>query len=230
MFRSLDFTDYEWKEGKLRLSLRPGTYRILTASRLPNGSALMNKIEFDLSQKQEKQIMLKMRQADLEDMLLDIEMPNFFIRNRAGEQISGSRISDEHKYIFFWLEGNREPTVHILNELLEHQEEYDEYERHMIFIVRSNEDLKNRNISEVLHRFPKIRVYFDDFTQNIEMLGRRMYVDHEKLPLIFVTDRKLHCVYAQSGYNVGTGDMLIRIMEAVEENQESSENSKEEGT
>jgi len=45
-----------------------------------------------------------------------------------------------------------------------------------------------------------------------ELLGRRMYVDHEKLPLIIVTSEKLNGIYATSGYNVGTGDMLLRLM------------------
>ena len=39
-----------------------------------------------------------------------------------------------------------------------------------------------------------------------------MYVDHEKLPLIIVTDGRLNGIYAASGYNVGTGDMLLRLM------------------
>lgn len=217
IFYSLNLSDHEWKEGQLRLNLAVGTYQILTAARLPNGSVLTNKFEFDLDRNQKKQIPLKMRQANLADMLLDIDMPDFFVEDQDGEKISGSKISDGHKYIFFWLEGNREPTVHILNEILENQEEYEEYQERMIFIVRSKEVLENRNIFEVLHRFPKIQVCYDDFAKNIEMLGRRMYVDFEKLPLIFITDQRLHCVYAQSGYNVGTGDMLLRIMETVGE-------------
>ena len=39
-----------------------------------------------------------------------------------------------------------------------------------------------------------------------------MYVDPEKLPLIIVTNGELNGIYATSGYNVGTGDMLLRLM------------------
>ena len=48
-----------------------------------------------------------------------------------------------------------------------------------------------------------------------------MYVDHEKLPLILVTDGRLNGIYAASGYNVGTGDMLLRILEARESRTET---------
>ena len=43
-------------------------------------------------------------------------------------------------------------------------------------------------------------------------LGRRMYVDPDKLPLIIVTNKSLNGIYATSGYNVGTGDMLLRLL------------------
>ena len=46
-----------------------------------------------------------------------------------------------------------------------------------------------------------------------------MYVDQDKLPLIMVTNGESVGIYATSGYNVGTGDMLIRIMEEVPEAQ-----------
>ena len=45
----------------------------------------------------------------------------------------------------------------------------------------------------------------------MEALARRLYVDHEKLPLIAVTSGPLRAVYASSGYNVGSGDMLLKI-------------------
>lgn len=39
-----------------------------------------------------------------------------------------------------------------------------------------------------------------------------MYVDPDKLPLIIVTNGNLNGIYATSGYNVGTGDMLLRLL------------------
>lgn len=41
-----------------------------------------------------------------------------------------------------------------------------------------------------------------------------MYVDPEKLPLVIVTDGSLNGIYAASGYNVGMGDMLLRVLRA----------------
>lgn len=213
-FLSLNLSDTDWEGEKLHLELKPGIYRILTANRLPNGSVLTNRYEFRLEGGQEKQIELVRRAADLGDMLLNIDMPDFYVRDYAGREVGGRQLSDDGSHIFFWLEGSREPTIHILNELLEQESEYEKYQSKMIFIVRSRAMLEDKNISQVLKRFPGIKVFFDDFEKNVELLGRRVYVDHEKLPLIIVTSEELTAVYAQSGYNVGTGNMILRILEA----------------
>ena len=39
-----------------------------------------------------------------------------------------------------------------------------------------------------------------------------MYVDPDKLPLIIVTKPGLNGISATSGYNVGMGDLLIKIL------------------
>ena len=62
---------------------------------------------------------------------------------------------------------------------------------------------------------PSIRLVYDDFHENVNTLGRRMYVDPDKLPLVLVLEGGLCGIYASSGYNVGLADILVRIMKAV---------------
>ena len=123
------------------------------------------------------------------------------------------------KKILMWLEESREPTEHILNEMLEHAEKFHEFENSVSFMIRTQEAKQDPLLAKVLKRFPKVSIYYDSFEENIELLGRRMYVDPDKLPLILVTNGESVGIYATSGYNVGTGDMLIRIMEEVPEAQ-----------
>lgn len=58
-------------------------------------------------------------------------------------------------------------------------------------------------LAKVLKMFPNVSIYYDSFEENIELLGRRMYVDPDKLPLILVTNGESVGIYATSGYNVG---------------------------
>ena len=96
--------------------------------------------------------------------------------------------------------------------MMEQRESFDALGQRIIFVVRSREALKDPTIRKALLQLPKVQVYYGNFEEQIELLGRRMYVDHEKLPLIIVTSGKMNGIYAASGYNVGTGDMLLRLM------------------
>ena len=81
-----------------------------------------------------------------------------------------------------------------------------------MFLVRGPAALENPKLREVLSAIPA-QVYFDSFVPNVETIARRVYVDHEKLPLIVVTEKPLNAVYASSGYNAGSGDMILRIFD-----------------
>ena len=169
---------------------------------------------FSVDAGDKKEISMILRQADLEDMLENIELPEFQLRKDedGNEVVEASELTAEGKHILMFLEESREPTEHILNEMMEQPEEFRKICSRILFVVQSQTALKDITISKALSMFPEIQVYYDCFADHIELLGRRMYVDHEKLPLIIVTSEKLNGIYATSGYNVGTGEMLLRLM------------------
>lgn len=110
------------------------------------------------------------------------------------------------------MEESKEPTEHILNELYERKEEFNSIDGQIIFVVKEEKSLQDPTLSRTLASLKDVQIYYDSFAENVNTLGRRMYVDPDKLPLIIVTNPGLNGVYATSGYNVGTGDMLLRIL------------------
>lgn len=213
-YTSLRLGGLTWKEDTLDVELEAGEYRIVTSNRLPNGNMFAYVYHFEIKAGDKKEISLVLRQADLEDMLENIELPEFELRrNPEGkEKVKASDLTAEGKHILMFLEESREPTEHILNEMMEQPEAFRKICSGIIFVVQSQAALSDPTIKKALTMFPDIRVYYDCFADHIELLGRRMYVDHEKLPLIIVTSGKMNGIYATSGYNVGTGDMLLRLM------------------
>lgn len=212
-YRSLDLFEVLWENGTLGLDLEPGSYRILTANRLPNGNIFGKALTFTIQKGEEKRISMAFRNAKLSDMLENISILPFHLLDKEGKKVPAADITREKRKILFWLEVSKEPTEHILNELMERREEFDKYRENLCFIVKKEEDLKDPTLSRCRNTLPDIQVLYDTFTENVNTLGRRMYVDPDKLPLILVTDGELNGVYATSGYNVGTADMLLRILE-----------------
>ncbi|MDO4276098.1 MAG: transglutaminase domain-containing protein [Eubacteriales bacterium] len=209
---SMKLGDRSWENNSLTLMVEAGRYRIITSNRLPNGNVFANQYEFCVEPGEEKEVELVLRQADLNDMLENIAIPQFCLHTESGRPVNASELTEDGKHILMFLEESKEPTEHILNEMMEQEQAFAACASRIIFVIRSKEALNDPTLSKALALFPDVQIYYDDFTDNINMLGRRMYVDHEKLPLIIVTDGALNGIYATSGYNVGTGDMLLRIM------------------
>ena len=216
-FVSLNLTGRSWKGDTLELALIPGTYRIITTNRLPNGNQFAWEKTFTIKEGGQREETLRLREAQLGDMLERISLPEFEVKDSAGNTVTCAELTKGGKKILMWLEESREPTEHILNEMLEHAEKFHEFENSISFMIRTPEAKQDPLLAKVLKMFPNVSIYYDSFEENIELLGRRMYVDPDKLPLILVTNGESVGIYATSGYNVGTGDMLIRIMEEVPE-------------
>ena len=172
---------------------------------------------FTIKEGGQREETLRLREAQLGDMLERISLPEFEAKDSAGNTVTCAELTKGGKKILMWLEESREPTEHILNEMLEHAEKFHEFENSISFMIRTPEAKQDPLLAKVLKMFPNVSIYYDSFEENIELLGRRMYVDPDKLPLILVTNGESVGIYATSGYNVGTGDMLIRIMEEVPE-------------
>ena len=216
---SLNLTGRSWEGDTLELALILGTYRIITTNRLPNGNQFAWEKTFIIKEGEKLEETLHLREAQLGDMLERISLPEFKVKDADGNQVTCADLTKGGKKILMWLEESREPTEHILNEMLEHAEKFHKFENSISFMIRTQEAKQDPLLAKVLKIFPNVSVYYDSFEENIELLGRRMYVDPDKLPLILVTNGESVGIYATSGYNVGTGDMLIRIMEEVPEVQ-----------
>jgi hypothetical protein len=211
-YQTLDLQQEEWEKSSLQLKVEVGRYRIITTNRLPNGNSFIYTYSFEVSKDHPTTVTLQLREAKLEEMLQPIELPDFIVQDEKGHEISGKGLINKNKGLMLWLEVAKEPTEHILNELFEHRKRFLPYQDDIIFFVKAKEELDDVTLQKVLNVLPNIKVYYDTFEENIELLARRMYVDPDKLPLILVVENEKQSLYATSGYNVGTGDMLLRIL------------------
>lgn len=203
-FRTLDFDKIRFSDNCLNLELEGGMYRLITTSRTPSGNQYAAKRCFVLEGGMEEEIHLSLHQSKLEDLLVNNEIGDFDLENSVHEKYAVRKIVEGRTNILAFLEEGAEPTEHVLNEMLECQEELRNTSAQILFIVKEEESLQNPTIAKTLQAIPNIQVYYDDFSENVELIARRMYVDPEKLPLLLVTKEGMNGIYACSGYNVGS--------------------------
>jgi len=212
-YQSLKLSDEWWQDGILKLNTRAGQYRILTANRLPNGNILAYKYVFHLAANQQKEVALKLRSAEFKDMLVHIPLPDFTLNRTDGSFLSKTALIGAKMHILIFLAEGEEPTEHILNEMMERKEAFARYSSQIIFVVQTPKAFTDRTISKVLKTFGNIQVCYDNSEELVELLGRRMYVDFEQQPLVIVIDAKGNGIYADSGYNVGTGNTILKLLD-----------------
>lgn len=213
-YHTLRLHDALWENGRLEVDVEPGEYRVLTSNRLPTGNIFAKRFDFQIGNEQQKKISLEMREACLADMLDRHSISDYDLTDAEGTVYSIEALTGSGRSILFWLEVSKEPTEHILNELMDMQEEYRQCQDQLLFIVRGEEDQKDPTLSKCRSLLPDIKIFYGTFGQDLEMVARRMYVAPEKLPLLVVTDGPASGIFAASGYSVGMADMLMRVLKS----------------
>jgi len=207
------------ENGTFEIDLTPGRYRILTVHRLPNGHMYAYVYRFKahgaLLGQETIRVHLRKRSVELSEILSHNEIHDFHLRDAEGHSVSASGQLCKPCNILIWIEEGKEPTEHILNEMLAQQEDFRCLEGDIFFILRAEEAKQQVTLAKALAAFPNVRILYDDFKDNVNTLGRRMYVDADKLPLVILLHEGLTGVYASSGYNVGLGDILVKLVKAL---------------
>ncbi|MDD6788944.1 MAG: transglutaminase-like domain-containing protein [Lachnospira sp.] len=226
-YRTLDLSAVSWtQEGDEEVccvSLPAGTYRILTENRLPNGSIYGLESCLCLPGEETTDVRLRLREAAAADMAAKNALPDFVLRSLSGAALSGSQILGAGIHTLIWIEEDREPTEHILNELTDLADRLRPYakEGRIGLVAKERSALGNDLVKRTLEALPGLTVYLADFPDTVEVLARKMYVDPDSLPLVLMTRDGLTGIYASSGYNVGTGAMIVKMFTAEEESHAS---------
>lgn len=190
----------------------PGQYRVLTANRLPNGNIFAKELVFVLKDGEKKELNLELKEAQLSDMLEENDITDFTVRTEEGTPCRVSDLVKERKGLFIWLEESKEPTEHILNEIYQRREAFAQLPANLYFLIHDNGVKEDPTLKRTAAAVPNVKFLLDDFGAEMEVVARRMYLEPGKLPLIVIVDESMTGIYAVAGYNVGTADMILKIL------------------
>lgn len=200
------------KTNERDILLASGEYEITTQNRLPNGNIYCKTISININPKEKEICKLTLKEASLPEMLNSINLPSFDLLDANNTRHTSTNILEDNINLCIYLEESAEPTEHILNEIMDRKEDFEALNISILFVAKNLDSFQNRNIKRVLKAIPNIQCYRANVEEEINFLGRRLYVNPETLPLIFLTDKSQCSIYATSGYNVGTADMILKIL------------------
>ena len=152
-------------------------------------------------------------EAQLSDMLEDNDITDFALRKENGTVCRMSELVREKKGLFIWLEESQEPTEHILNEIYQRREAFANLQANLYFVIRDTGVKRNPTLQRTLSGVTNVQFLLDDFGADMSAVARRMYLEPGKLPLIVIVDETMTGIYGVAGYNVGTADMILKLLQ-----------------
>ncbi len=211
-FDTLNYEGLSFENNALELALKPGIYRLVTSLRMPGGDQRTARREFRLEPGEQKSIEMELWESSAEDVLVNYSLKDFGIQKEGGEEAFLSELVTEQPVILAFLGVGAEPTEHVLNELLASAAHWNEIAARMIMVLREPGERNNATLRRVLENLSGIELYYDK-QRNSERVAAEMHVDTEKLPVLVLLRKELAGNYACAGYNVGSVDLMLNLME-----------------
>ena len=207
-----------------QLLLPPGAYRLWTVNRLPGGGLLARWEELSLAPSAAREVALAFREGDIQDMLERCPLPGFTLAGEDGALWEGKELLEKAPLsVLCFLEVNREPTEHLLGELRDAAAALKQAGMPLYLALPSLSHRDDPTLRKALAALPWATVCQCDFSTVIPALGRRLYLDPDRLPLAILANRRGEGLYGCCGYNVGTAQLLLRLAAALKNLEQSAE-------
>ena len=195
-----------------------GLYRLLTANRLPNGSLRVRTSYFECKAGEETVVPLELTPASPEEMLSTADLEPFTLKDADGRCHPSDELLKK-PVLFIYPDPAKEPTEHILNELLEVREELrylmDNGTRVILVLRNAIKAHNDPTIQKALLTIPGVEVLYEAAPSDTVMLARKLFQEPGVWPLLVLAGSGHRGYFGSCGYSVGTADLAVKLMKYI---------------
>lgn len=205
-------------EESFTLALTPGDYRLLTSNRLPNGSQQCTLTHFSLRQGETLTLPLILREPTPEQMLGNGNVEPFKVFTADGAAVPSGKLLTG-KAILIYLDVRKEPTEHILNEVIAAAPELRkrlQTDLCLYYVLHSPTECSDPTLRKAMSAVPEAEIFYDSFASDTTMLARKLFLEPGVWPLLLLTDSTHRGYYGTCGYQVGTVELTLRLADCIQ--------------
>ena len=194
-FRALENVEAEenYPEQVRSVTVRPGFCRILTSRRQIDG-----------------EISCQLRDIEVQD---DIEIFLSLEKDKTLEKRKREAITyPGNKRVVIFADPGKEPTEHLLQELLLIQEELKENQIEIDILLQDGADQKQETLLQVLKELWHAKLRNDYDYPPVAQLRNTMGVGDRRLPFVMAVDEEGMGRFAFANYQIGTAAALLNIL------------------
>jgi transglutaminase-like putative cysteine protease len=210
-YNTLDYQEDKPVNDFGELSLIPGKYMIVTGSRLDDNRILASLIFFDITEGEHKVVDIKLRHDNtLQEILGKAELTKILTGIDAEEDKYKSMAGRDA--IIVWLETDKEPSIHVLNDFLQLRREFDTCGDAFVFFTVGGTTI----IPEERQGLPFNSLFSDD--SGLDVLHGDINcndISGNNFPVVLLVKNTGEIIFKSEGYRIGTGEHLLQLMNSL---------------
>ena len=199
------------------VNLDAGNYSLVVGNRLEDGTVLNSLDFFTIEPGKTKRMTVSLRQSTNAPKViakLDFSKLNMITGNDR-KVVSLEQLANGRNVALALLDPNKEPSKHILNDLAEYLDHFNAWSGEFLFLAAEDRP----KLNEVLESYKLPDDYIQGFDQDNQVLNALMKAFGDdvknKLPLVILTDANGHVFLFSSGYKIGIGEQLLKVIPAM---------------
>jgi hypothetical protein len=212
IFETLNLEEIPIKDNRMELKLEPGQYRLLVTNRMPSGNQMVRECCFTLRDGDEREITLEQYGELSEDILIKKNIGTFAYRDRQGNTYDTGTDSAPGRRVYIWLEEGKEPTEHVLNEIIEAKNSFEPLADKVKLLVKDWSAVSNPTLKFTLEAVKGLQCYVPLNWEQADGIARQLDMEEGRFPLALVMDEENQVLYATGGYNAGSVNMILKML------------------
>jgi hypothetical protein len=205
------------------ISLEVGQYGLVTGNRLEDGSVLSQMTFFTIEKEKLTTVPVELRTQSGElksSGKLNLDQLNL---EKEGKAVSLSSLAAGKYLVLVLLDPDKEPSKHILNDLGPYVDHFNKWGGQFVFAMPA-EKAAQAGVLKTYQLTAKTESGIDP-DGNILKAISSVYGDglKDKLPLVLFCDAKGNVFLFSSGYKIGIGEQILKVISAFESNKKMGE-------
>lgn len=193
------------------LTVDAGFYSLVSGLRLPDGSFSTRRHFFMVDEGQKVNVLLEIPLVEAIAANIDVEID----LNRTvemiptGELVNLSKLANGEGIALIWIDPAREPTRHIINDLLRLKNSLDRWPGHFVLLIAPGSITPG--FSQTAYSgLPTRTLFVKDAHAWLEQIGQSSDRDFSgRLPAVFLINNQGELIFQSSGYRIGIGDDIL---------------------
>ncbi|MDD2571206.1 MAG: transglutaminase-like domain-containing protein [Bacteroidales bacterium] len=195
------------------LTLDEGHYLLVTGNRMPGGRVLAKLDFFKIEGNTTKKLELILRKSDKPAEILGIINPVWDVKPLDGKGFAWDQLSRSGPAVMAWMDPDKEPTKHVIQDLALLKKELDQLSCSFIFLIpedRLPSGFTAASWTQIPEQSHLVSIPGLTSLKEIESITNRSLSDH--LPVVIIKNEAGEIIYLSSGYKIGIAEELIKAI------------------